>query len=175
MRASHRAWAVIALTALLAGCQQVEGGWTPVLESTPPAFLERELEQTLVEVRRARSMVGTEPETAGAELDRATERLTGLTGVYLPLYRAKVAVTNAYREHGLGDDGAALRSVAAAREAVATANGATEGALESELRQVVEALADAELALEAGSDAGAYLERAAEKLEDLLARAGLLT
>lgn len=97
MKASHGAWAVTALAVLLAGCEQADGGWTPVLESTPPAFLERELEETLAEVRRGRSMVRTEPETAEAELDRATERLTGLTGVYLPLYRAKVAVTNAYR------------------------------------------------------------------------------
>jgi hypothetical protein len=98
-----------------------------------------------------------------------------LTEVYLPLYRAKVMVTNAYREHALGDSGAALRSVAAARDAVAAVNRATGGALELELQQVVEPLADARLALESGSDAGAYLEQAAEKLADLLARAGLLT
>lgn len=175
MSATHAAWGLLVLAALLSGCDQTAGGWTPVLESTPPAYLERELEQTLAEVRRAGVVVETEPESAAAELDRAAGRLVHLTEVYLPLYRAKVVVTNAYREQALGDTGEALRSVAAARDAVAAVNRATEGALESELQQVVEPLADARLALESGSDAGAHLQRAAEKLEDLLARAGLLT
>lgn len=174
MRATHGAWGLLALAGLLSGCGQTDGGWTPVLESTPPAYLERELEQTLAEVRRAGVVVGTEPEAAGAELERAVGRLVHLTEVYLPLYRAKVMVTNAYREHALGDSGAALRSVEATRDAVAAVNRATEGALESELQQVVEPLADARLALESGSDAGAYLEQSAQTLEDLLARAGLL-
>ncbi len=171
----RRAVVLAAVVALAAGCETKGGEWTPVLESTPPSFLERELGEALEEVRLARDNVRSEPAAAEATLDEALHRLEALTEVYLPLYRAKVFVTNAYREQALGDTGAALRDVEAAREAVTEVNRATEGALEPELQQVVEPLADAQLALEGGSDASLYLERAAETLEDLLTRAGLLT
>ena len=58
---------------------------------------------------------------------------------------------------------------------VAAVHRAAAGSLQPELEEVVEPLADARLALEGGSDAGPYLRRAAETLEDLLTRAGLLT
>ncbi|MGK7313307.1 MAG: hypothetical protein ACN0LA_13815 [Candidatus Longimicrobiales bacterium M2_2A_002] len=116
------------------------------------------------------------PDMAGALLEDAGERLEHLSGVYLPLYRAKVAVAKpyAYREVALGESAAALSNVDEARESVAAVTRATQGALEPELQQVVEPLADAQLALEGGSEAPAHLERAAETLGDLLARAGLL-
>lgn len=160
--------------ALVAGCEAGERSWTPVLEATPPSFLEREVDAALGEVRRARSDVRAAPDMAEALLEDAGDRLEHLSGVYLPLYRAKVAVANAYREAALGATEAALANVDEARESVAAVNRATEGALEPELQQVVEPLADAQLALEGGSEASAYLERAAETLEDLLTRAGLL-
>ena len=78
------------------------------------------------------------------------------------------------RRSVLGETGAALRAVEEAEERVVGVNRATEGVLEAELDQVVEPLADAQLALEGGSDARAHLERAAETLDDLLTRAGLL-
>ena len=159
---------------LVAGCDTGEQSWTPVLEATPPSFLEREVDAALDEVRRARSDVRAAPDMAEALLEAAGERLEHLSGVYLPLYRAKVAATNAYREAVLGEIETALSNVDEARESMAAVNRATEGALEPELQQVVEPLADAQLALEGGSEAGPYLERAAETLEDLLTRAGLL-
>ncbi len=173
MRGKHSG-VVLATVLLLAGCEPSSREWTPVLESTPPSFLEREVEQALGEVRRAREEVGSAPESAESALDRATDRLAGLSEIYLPLYRAKVEVTNAYRRHALGDDGGALRAVEAALDAAGSVNRATDGELEAELHQVVEPLADARLALEGGSEAAPYLERAAETLDDLLTRAGLL-
>ena len=167
--------AVLAAITLVTGCETRGPEWTPVLESTPPAFLERELEEALAEIRLARENVRSEPAAAEATLDAALERLAGLSEVYLPLYRAKVFVTNAYREQALGETDAALRSVESAREAVTAVNRATAGELEPELQQVVEPLADARLALEGDSDASRYLERAAETLADLLTRAGLIT
>lgn len=169
-----RGLAGLLVVVLVAGCEADDRSWTPVLEATPPSFLEREVETALDEVRRARSDVRAAPEMAESLLSGAQERLEHLSGVYLPLYRAKVAVANAYREVALGETDAALTNVEDARESVVSVNRATEGALEPELQQIVEPLADARLALEGGSEASAYLERAAETLEDLLTRAGLL-
>lgn len=174
MKAKRRVGAVLAGVLLLTGCEADAPEWTPVLESTPPSFMEREVEQALVEVRQAREDATESPESTVELLDRATERLARLSEVYLPLYRAKVEVTNAYRLNALGDAGAALRAVESAQDAAGAVNRSTAGELEAELHQVVEPLADARLALEGGSDAGPYLERAAETLDDLLTRAGLL-
>ena len=175
MNGMLRVVAAAAVVALVTGCETEAMEWTPVLESTPPAFMERELEEALAEIRLARENVRSEPAAAEATLDEALERIRGLSEVYLPLYRAKVFVTNAYREQALGETGAALRSVESAREAVTAVNRATGGELEPELQHVVEPLADARLALEGGSDPSRYLERAAQTLADLLTRAGLIT
>lgn len=167
---------LVAGVLIVAGCEGADRGraWTPVLEGTPPSFLEREVGRALEEVRGARAEMAGAPEAAGAALDDAAARLANLMDVYLPLYRAKVEVTNAYRRHALGQDGATLRAVEAAQEAVMGVNRATGGALEPELDEVVEPLAKARLALDGGSDAGPHLQRAAETLSDLLTRAGLI-
>lgn len=166
-----RAVVLLVASALVAGCESGEGGWTPVLEGTLPGFLETELEQVTEDVRAARS----EPGQAEARLEEAERRLVALTGIYLPLYRAKVEASNAYRHHELGDDGAAVRALERVESVVAAVSRESAGTLEAELEQLSSEVAKARVALEAGSvGASENLRRLAEMLSDLVTRAGLI-
>jgi hypothetical protein len=158
-------------TAIVAGCERRDGGWTPVLEGTMPAYLETELERVTEEVRAARSA----PAESASRLEEAERRLVNLTGVYLPLYRAKVDASNAYRHHEMGDDAEAGRALDRVESMVAAVSRETAGTLEAELERVSGEVARARVALEAGSgEAGGDLRRLAELLNDLITRAGLI-
>lgn len=160
--------------ALTTGCGTDGEGWTPVLESTPPTFLDQELVRALEEVREAREAVPAS-DAAGAALEQVEDRLEAVVEVYLPLYRAKVEAANAYRYHQLGQGQALERSLDAIEEGVMAVSRAREGELAAEMQHVSELVADARVALEGGpAGAGQQLQRLAEALDDLVTRAGLL-
>lgn len=170
-----RAGVVAVLVGLLA-CGGGAEGWTPVLEGTPPTFLEEELGRALAEVRTAREALEAEPEAESAvssSLESAAGRLDDLVTIYLPLYRSKVTAANAYRHLELGDETQARRGIDEVEERVLAISESTGGRLEAELEGILELVADARVALEAGSAAAGHLERLAEALDNLLTRAGL--
>lgn len=169
----------LVLVALLGACEPQDGEWSPVLEADVPRFLATELERVRDDVVEARRAVTSDAEDAGGpaaeRLRDAEDRLSTLTGVYLPLYGAKVAAANAYRRHQLGEEREASRDLDRIDEAVAVASRTSAGALEAELEQVSERVARARVALEGGStEAGERLRELAELLDDLITRAGLV-
>lgn len=171
---------VVALMIGLLACGGGAEGWTPVLEGTPPTFMEEELGRALAEVRTAREGLEAGSPEAGesaeavASLEAAAGRLEGLITVYLPLYRAKVATTNAYRHLEMDNLGEARRSIDDVEEGILAISRSTGGSIEAELEGVLEWVADARVALEAGSpEASSHLRRLAETLDNLLTRAGL--
>ena len=184
MGAGRRGPLVLVLVlVLLPGCEAQEGGWTPVLEADVPRFLATELERVREDVAEARRELAPEaaadaaagPVDSLGRLEDAERRLSALTEVYLPLYGANVAASNAYRRHQLGQEREVAGDLDRIDEVVSSLSRSVAGGLESELEQISARVARARTALEGGSpETAGRLRDLAEMLNDLVTRAGLI-
>lgn len=166
---------LLALLCATGGCEPRPEGWTPVLEETSTAFLETETERLLDHVRTARESLESDPAAAGAALADAQEVLEDLRSYYLPLFQARERAYNAYRSLYL-DDGARVAEELEKIEAIldGMAEG-TEGGPLQELQALGEALSDARLATETGSnEAAPALENLARKLNQAALKGDLI-
>lgn len=170
-----RVEAVLALAVLLVACQPRDGGWLPVLESAVPTYLERELMRATEDVEAGRAVLESAPEETAERLEEAAARLRSLSGVFLPLYRARIDAANAYRYHALDRDRDALDALTAVDEAIGAVARETGDAIEAELERVSAMAARSRVSLQSGSsEAAAHLETLSETLTDLVARAELI-
>jgi hypothetical protein len=171
----NRLLLVLPLAGMLACQPPEEGGWTPVLEEAPPAFLDDELARIGEAVESARVSLAEAPADAESALEEAAGAVAGLREVYLPLYRSRVTAANAYRQYELGRKEDALEAVESVNAVILDVSERTGGSLERELEVVAEHAARARVAVR-GDDASAelHLRRLVETLADLVTRAGLV-
>jgi len=146
-----------------------------VLEETSTVFLETETARILSHIEAARDRLGTDPAGAEAELADAQATLEDLRDYYLPILHARERAYNAYRSLYLGDGARVMDELSGIEEILgAVAAEAESGALQ-ELQALGEALADARLAVEAGSEeAGPALESLARRLNQAALKGDLI-
>jgi hypothetical protein len=166
---------VLGLLGSAGGCDSRPEGWTPVLEETSTVFLETETARVLSHIEAARDRLGTDPAGAEAELSDAQATLEDLRDYYLPILHARERAYNAYRSLYLGDGARVMDELSGIEEILGTVAADAESGALQELQALGEALADARLAVEAGSEeAGPALESLARRLNQAALKGDLI-
>jgi len=169
----HKTYQLILLAAALivAGCGQPPEGWTPVLEETSTAYLEKETERALDRVVSARRNLRADPDHASELLVLAEQGLRELRQVYLPILQARGRAYNAYRYHLLARNDDAAQELERIEDLLLEVGGGVEGALLAEIEHLQERVIDARLELRAGSeDIDRALRDMAEALDTFVTR-----
>jgi hypothetical protein len=165
-----------ALAALaLAGCRRTPQSWIPVLEQTSTAFLETETEAVASRVRSAAAHLPAEPESAAADLAAAEQKLDHLLTYYLPLLEAREHSYNAYRHFYLGKTAETERELEEVEKILMETGAAGQGRLLTEMKDPLEHLEDARVALQTdGGETAKALQALATRLNFLLLKGGLV-
>jgi len=157
------------------GCGSKSARLSPFVEETSTAFLQTETEAVATHVGAAISQLGSDPETAAAELAVAQEGLDHLLTYYLPLLEARERAYDAYRYFHLDQTGRTAEQLDQVEAILISVAEADSGGLRPEMEDPLEKLEHARLAVETGADeASEALETLAARLNQLLLKGGLI-
>jgi len=157
------------------GCSERPDDWSPVLEETSTTFLETETERVLNDVTSALEQLQTHPDQAEAALQQAVRSLEAINDFYLPLFQAREKAYNAFRYLRLGDHDQVARELETIETTITSMVQKAEGGTLAELQTLAEAVADARVAVEAGTDQGAAaVEELGRKLNQAVLKGDLI-
>lgn len=165
----------VLLLALAAACDRRGAPWNPLFEEPSTRSLQEEVERAAEHLREARARLDAEPAAARDALAGAQVHLRHLADYYLPLMEARTRVFNAYRHYHLSEIDRAAEELGSAEAALLEVAERGSDHLAAELRQPLEALTEAHLAVSGRSvDAAEKLKLLASELEGLVLKGELV-